>query len=220
MNHIKELLALAPFVALAIAVTYLHGYWGTFGILALPYLSFQELLTYSAVPLFGFILAGLAGMVFGVLNQLANHGKQRNKWTLILENLAIITFCGVLIYFDVPEKWLFPPLVIFGFIALRILGIPAVQSARDSSPHVVLLPIVAVFLLIGSFGYGRAQAERLVRIKEPNITLSLDTGIEAGKLIGKLGTHYFFINSANHLTVLPERVMRRIEYNKEYKSGG
>lgn len=220
MKRITDLLAIAPFAGLVIAVTYLQGYWGRFEVLAFPYLGFQELLAYSAAPLFGFILFGLGGMALAVLNHLGAQRQPRSRWKIILENVIVVSFCSVLIYLDVPEKWLFPPLVLFWFVAGRVLDIPAVSSARESSPNVVLSLLVSGFLLVGSFGYGRSQAERLVHTKEPNVALYLDAGTETGKLIGRLGTHYFFLNSANRVTVLPEQVLKRIEYTKEQKSGG
>jgi len=119
MDHAKELLAIAPFVALAIAISYLQGYWGPFEILAFPYLSFQELLAYSAPPLFGFIFFALLGLLFSAVNHVANRGQKKNKTLNRLEDLVVIVFCGVLVYLDRPEKWLFPPLaaVILPFLA-------------------------------------------------------------------------------------------------------
>ncbi len=219
MDRVKEILAVAPFVALAIAISYLQGYWGTFEVLAFPYLSFQELLAYSAAPLFGFVLFVLAGVLFGVVNSISRRGKGKNKWIVRTEDAGMICIVILLIYLDMPEKWLFAPLVVFGLVLPHLLRMQVFVVAQQTNPRLVLSTLLMVLLLFGSFGYGRTQAERLIQRSEPNVQLNIDSRNEVGKLIGKLGTYYFFLSSAGKVNVLPEQSIKRIEYRKELKHG-
>ena len=219
MERAKEILALAPFIAIAIAISYLQGYWGAFEILAFPYLSFQELLAYSTAPLFGFVFFSLVGALLGVISSIAQRGQAKNKWVVRFENAGFLSICALLIYLDLPEKWLVAPIVAFVLIVPDVLRISAFESARQTNPHLVLSALLIVFLLLESFGYGRTQAERLIQKAEPNVQLTLESGTETGKLIGKLGSYYFFLNASSKVNVLPEQSIKRIEYRKELKRG-
>ena len=53
MERTKLLVSVAPVVALVVAVAYLYGYWGYYGLLVFPYLSLNEILGYAAAPFFG-----------------------------------------------------------------------------------------------------------------------------------------------------------------------
>lgn len=217
MDRAKELLALAPFVALVIAITYLQGYWGVFGILPFPYLSFQELLAYSAAPLFGFLFFVISGALFGVLSAVVRREEEKRRWVAILENSIALLFCGTLIYFDVPDKWLFTPLIIVGLCVPPIFRLPALQAVKDTRPQTAISVLVMLFLVAGSFGYGRSKAVTLVRAKEPNIHLTVGSNAEEGKLIGKLGAYYFVVNSSERVTVIPEQTITRIEYRNDLR---
>jgi len=107
-----------------------------------------------------------------------------------------------------------------GLITSPVLRLPAIQAARENNPHLVLSAFVMMFLLLGSFGYGRVQAEHLIRDKELNAQITLEAGVESGKLLGKLGSHYFLLNASNRVSVFPEQSIKRIEYRKEHKSSG
>lgn len=219
MERTKEILALAPFIALAIAITYLHGYWSFFDILAFPYLSFQELLAYSTAPLFGFVFFSLLGVIFGVVNSLARRGKEKSRWIVGVEDAGILMIGALLIYLDDPMRWIFIPVIGFGLVVPHLLRTPALESFRQTNPNLVLSSLLVVFLLLGSFGYGRTQAERLLKSTEPNAQVFIETHSEIGKLLGKLGAYYFFLDASRKVNILPESSVKRIEYRKELKHG-
>ncbi len=189
-----------------------------YGTLAFPYLSFQELLTYSVVPLFGFAIFSLTGMLFGVINNIANRCQERKKWPFILENFILISICALIIYQDLPERWVIVPMVTFILVIPHILNTSALESARQTNPHLLLSVLLIVFLSLGSFGYGRTQAEHLIRKTEPNTQLTLESGTESGRLIGKLGAYYFFLSTSSRVNVLSEQSIKRIEYLKKLKA--
>jgi hypothetical protein len=212
MNRTKEFLTLAPFAALAIAVVYLQGYWGRFDVLAFPYLSFQELLAYSTVPLFGYLFFGLVGVALGLLDS----RKSQNKWSMRITTLLFVILCATLIYFDRPEKWLIAPMVAFGLIAHPLLKNPRMSLLIDKDPVLFLVSFVMCLILIGIFGWGRSEAAKVIKTEEPNVRLILDSNTETGKLLGKLGSYYFLLNASNAVIQLPEKAIQRIEYIKKH----
>src|ERR1700690_1066847 len=127
MERLKILLAIAPFAALVIGITYLQGYWGYFGVIVIPYLSFNEILGYAAVPLFGYIFATMFWVLMSdVLDNSPNRSKineanaetvkDSGKFGKYRESVFIILYmilCGLLIYVDNASKWIFVPLVAF-----------------------------------------------------------------------------------------------------------
>ncbi|MFZ2990416.1 hypothetical protein [Ideonella sp.] len=114
MDRLKSIIVVAPFFALAVAVAFIHGYWGAFGVLAFPYLSFQELVAYSAAPVFGFLLFAGAGMMLGAINATASSRSPRSKWLDRLQDIFLVALAAVLVYQKAPYRWVFAPLVVFG----------------------------------------------------------------------------------------------------------
>ena len=213
MDRTKEYLTLAPFAALAIAVAYLQGYWGRFEVLAFPYLSFQELLAYSTVPFFGFLLFCIVGVFIGVLDS----DKPTNKWRIRLWTSLFVIVSAAMIYFNRPEKWFVVPMILIALVGPRIMRHPKIRAVRDKSPVLVLVLYLMVILLIGTFGWGKTEADRRIKDESHSVRLTLDSGTETGKLLGKLGGYYFLLNASNSVVQLPEKAIQRIEYIKKHE---
>lgn len=68
-------------------------------------------------------------------------------------------------------------------------------------------------MLVGSFGYGRSLAEQLQQSMDANACITWDSGAsEEVKLIGRLGTHYFYLDGAGLVNVRAEQYVKRIKY--------
>lgn len=214
MERTKYLVALAPFIALALASTFLQGYWGTFGVFPFPYLSFQELLTYSAAPFFGFILFFLIGWAARSLDDKPHSHHQRSHWPQALIGILLIIFCGALLYFDQPEKWLYTPMVAIGLVSFAIRNTSPLRAAQANNPTIILAAWLMIFASAGAYGYGRMSAERIVQLAEPNAMLTIESRTDPVQLIGKLGTYYFFLDKTKRLNVVPEQSVKRIKYQK------
>jgi hypothetical protein len=209
MNKLKEILTLSPFIGLAIAISYLQGYWGAFDILAIPYLSFQELLSYSTAPLFGFVVVSTVGAVLGGIS---SRKGTKPRWISISEDIGIFLIAALLIYLDRPEKWLFLSVGVMIFCVTYFREIPALNTAAETHPQAVLIAFVIIFLLTGSFGYGRTKAEQ-VKVDTPlNVSILSEIGNAEGKMLGKLGSYYFYLDRYNKVQIMPERLIKRIQY--------
>jgi len=222
MDRIKTILALAPFVAIAIAITFLQGYWGTFGILAFPYLSLQELIAYSAAPLFGFIIFVIFGISLGVISAIESESKinqrsSKNKWLQRVEDISLLLIVIIVIVYDRPEKWLLVPFMIMLKLLPITLDLQFIKRGIQANAALTLSAVVMVFLLICSLGYGRMNAEKLIRLAEPNASITFESKTESGKFIGKLGGYYFLLATAGRVHIYPENEIKKIEYLETIK---
>jgi len=213
-ERIKLLLTLAPIVALVVAVAYLQGYWGYFNIMVFPYLSFNEMLAYSAVPLFGFLLTTVLGMLWGFLNAETRTARQTNIIREVLDALILGGLCVSLIYFDRPEKWWIVPIAILGFIIPYFIGMPQVRDRIKEAPSAYIAFIIALFLISGTFGWGRSVAQRLLQTKEPNVQVMIDNNQIKARLLGKVNNYYFLLGDDGKITQYPESAVKRITYEK------
>jgi hypothetical protein len=219
MERTKLLLTLAPVVALVVAVAYLQGYWGYYGILVFPYLSFNEILAYSAAPLFGFVLASSLGIFFGILNATTQPPRPTNIVHEVVEVLLLGSLCVSLVYLDRPEKWYVVPLAALGFMVPYLVGKPWVRDRIKEAPSAYLAGIIAVFLVSGTFGWGRSEAQRLAQTKTPSVQALVDGNLVNARLLGKINAYYFFLGSDGKVTQYQESTVKRITYEKLFPGG-
>ncbi|MGB9148879.1 MAG: hypothetical protein WCB36_01380 [Burkholderiales bacterium] len=216
MENSKTFLAIAPIVALVVAVAFLHGYWSFYDILIFPYLTFSEIVAYAAAPLFGFLVFIAIGMFFGVVSALTKDRKPISKVREVLEFLVAGAIIFLLIYFGLPEKWLFVPLVVFALISLHFLDNNFIRQHFKASPRVYLLVLLAIYFVIGSFGYGRYQAEKLRQNKVANVQVNIEGNLANTRLLGKINGYYFFLDMDGRVNQYPETSIKQITYQKLY----
>lgn len=220
MERLKDLLVVAPFMALAVAVTYLQGYWGAFDVLPFPYLSFQELLAYSAAPIFGFLFFAGIGILAGALNATTSGYRRPAKWAEWFQDAVFVAVAVLLIYLEIPYRWIFAPLVLMGAILPSLFRSEPLQKLKETHPATPLVAVVMIFMLVGSFGYGRSRAEELQQTILPNARVTWDSGAdEEIKMIGRLGGHYFYLDGAGQVNVRGEQYLKRIQYIRAKKGG-
>jgi hypothetical protein len=217
MDRAKSLLTLAPLVALGLATTFLQGYWGSFEILPFPYLTLQELLAYSAVPFFGFVFFFLVGWATRAVEDASPPTHRRSRWVGALVVVLFVTYCGALLYTGLPEQWLYIPLLVAGLTFSSLRRTRAFKDAHAADPTAVLAASFMLFALVGSYGYGRMSAERLIQSGKPNAVLTIESSTDPVRLVGKLGTYYFFLDQADRLNVAPEQSVKRITYMREHR---
>jgi H+/Cl- antiporter ClcA len=214
MERTKLLFTVAPIVALVVAVAYLQGYWGYYKLLVFPYLSFNEILAYSAAPLFGFIVSYAGGVLVGVLNALDRPAKPTRPIRDLIDAVIGGTFCVVLVYFDQPEKWFVVPVVTMTLVANHLLESASVRDRIRSSPTVWLSGFLAATFIAGSFGWGRSEAQRLSREKVPNVEIQVEAEVLKLRFLGRLSTHYFFLDDSGNVVQYPESAVKKLVYRK------
>lgn len=220
MERIKQLLSVAPVVALVVAIAYLQGYWGYYKILVFPYLSFNEMLAYAAAPLFGFLLTSSIGMFLGALNSTMKPARTFSVVREAVEVVLLGSLCVVLVYLDRPEKLLITPLVVLGLASSHMLDIQWVRERVKNSPNTYLAVLVAVFFVFGSFGWGRSEAQSLAQAKTPTVQVLIEGEVLSTRLLGKINAYYFFLNTEGKVSQYPESAIKRIVYEKSFPGGG
>lgn len=220
MDRIKQLLSVAPVVALVVAIAYLQGYWGYYKILVFPYLSFNEMLAYAAAPLFGFLLISSLGMFLGVLKATTKPSQTFSTVREVIEIVLLGSLCVVLVYLDRPEKWLIVPLVVLGFSSSYMLDIQWVRERVKESPNIYFVVLIAVYFVFASFGLGRSEAQSLAQSKTPTVQVLIEGDVINTRLLGKINAYYFFLNAEGKVSQYPEAAIKRIVYEKSFPSGG
>ncbi|MDO8990587.1 MAG: hypothetical protein Q7U91_13255 [Sideroxyarcus sp.] len=219
MENSKSIFAIAPIVALIVAVAYLQGYWGYYDLLIFPYLSFNEMVAYAAAPLFGFLFAFFVGMLFGTINAFNAFSKDRKVSSKLRDWLDLLAFAAIsalLLYFNRPEKWVFVPLGLTFLLTLHVLENEFLRVQIKESPKQFVIILITTYLLCGSFGFGRMKAQALAQGKEPNIQATVDGTPIRTRLIGKIDSFYFFLGMDGKVSQHPESAIKLIVYEKSF----
>lgn len=120
-------------------------------------------------------------------------------------------FCVVLFYKDIPEKWLFAPLLISALLSEILFRANFLKNPAINRNWVALSAFAIVMLAI-SFGYGRTRALHAVRDSHAAVRISFEGGTEEGILLGRLGAEYFFLNESSHVSILSVASVKRIDF--------
>jgi hypothetical protein len=222
MERAKLLLTLAPFVAVVFSVAYLQGYWGYFDILVFPYLSLSEIIAYSAVPLFGFIVFSIVGTFLGVLHttSMVSGPLQQppgfRKFFQLMVDLQAVVLCVLVVILDRPIKWVVLPLVAIGLAFRLAARFEWADGRMRAAPMVSIVGWAALFFVSGTFGWGRFKAINIAQTTAPNIQAKLDDGTVTARLLGKVNTYYFFLGDDGRVTQYPESAVRQITYLESF----
>ncbi|KAF5052763.1 hypothetical protein DSECCO2_405480 [anaerobic digester metagenome] len=123
--------------------------------------------------------------------------------------LAILLVC-----LEIPIRWFISPIVLTGILSSYFLNSKLAQYFENKQKNLPQLAILSLFILIGSFGYGRSEAEDLLIKKDSTaeITFSTNSKIKA-KIIGKLGNHYFYLDDENFVNETKESNITYIKHS-------
>ncbi|MFC1719564.1 hypothetical protein ACFL00_00305 [Pseudomonadota bacterium] len=220
-DRIKQFLMVAPMAALVVAVAYLQGYWGYFGILIFPYLSFAEVVAYSAAPMFGFFALFIFGGLFGAadgINRADRPKTTRLKIWKVFEATLVLLLCVVIVYLDRPEQWLIVPLGVLGVFGPRLIDILYMEGRFLPTPTHAVVVFFALVLVVGSFGWGRYQAEKLVQKNSSDVSVAIDREKQDLKFVGKAGSYFFFLEENGILLQYPDDSISVIAFDVNDKN--
>lgn len=223
-EKIPNLFPIVTSYAIAVSLLYLFGYWSSFDINILEYVSFQDVLKLGIYPvLIGAIVTVSAILPRAILFQddikrvepqkvffLVN--RRFARWSSLI---ALIAAPFSLVVFHNPERW-----TVFGLLLsyLAILTIEDVKILSPLIPNFVLRKIVvsaAILLLINSFTTAKISAHSVLfgknvklistqLFKEKGTELFEAKGMLSGqdtlKYIGAAGDYFFFLSMDNKKT--------------------
>ena len=122
----------------------------------------------------------------------------------------------MLIYFDRPQKWLFVPLIVIGLVSIHAMDIESIRARIKVSPGSYLAVFITIFMVCGSFGYGRSQAQGLAQNKAANVHVTIESNLLKTRLLGKISSYYFFLGMDGKISQYPESSVKLIVYEKTF----
>lgn len=176
MSSIKlqKIITLLPPYSLIVSLLYLFGFWGTFNIDVLEYISLSDViksalypLTYSSI----FIVLGVAiGNVFNtslVKAMPVGDGQylpiaKYIRWLFRLLELILVILALYVIFFEVGNTRWHTVAVLLSFTLVRIVvnadfASECIKNKQERDFIVIILSII----LLNSYGWGAKQAERV-----------------------------------------------------------
>jgi hypothetical protein len=216
--ELKELLAtVVPYLA-AVAAAYLFGYWGTFNINILEFVSLADLAKLSIYPLLASLVFFLAGVLISQILVSPNVtpgggantivGRIGKKYWCLFLGLIVIAICMIAIYGPEPRKWL----VVTALISLFSVPLSHLEFlvVRLPNPRTRLTMLTFALLLPGiAFGFGKQEAfsiksgspYQVVDVKRSNLPLTED-GKNPVAYLGFVGGTYIFYETKTGQVVL------------------
>jgi hypothetical protein len=217
---IKILSFLTPY-AILICTIYLFGYWSSFGINILEFVSLSDIIKLGIYPL----IVGTSAFIIGSLSGLIRPGhsyqgrekeiatvKGIHKHTKIIIILMLIAATVILYLFSSPDFWYVSS---FAVTLILILTIKDIKMLEPIIPNPIVGSIVlaiGIGLLPMSFGVGKINAHivlngksgKVVNTKifkdhgtEPYKSKGLIEGQDTLKFIGAAGDYFFLITLDN-----------------------
>lgn len=213
-------MAWAPLAALAIAVTYLHGYWKVFGIFPLPYLSVQQMLSYAAIPFFGNLIAVGVGYFLSWIGpqrevQYGPDGRRAVGW---VDVMTVVLFgAGVIaLFFDVPGAVLLTVVGGSGAACFQLIDRKSFWERIHGRERLAFLLMGAIVFAAMSWAQGREDAHWVRRLEEPDAVVLIAGSTEEVRWIGTLGDRVFYLNGERRVIMRPTSEVQRVMWKKTY----
>ncbi len=200
-------------VAFTIGLLYAWGYWSSFGINILEFLSVADVVRVTAYPLAASVLMLSLGAAVGEPLQepvkppgrVIRFATRHHGWLLVVYVLFTIVVVGL----PSAKKWYYLPI---------LLGVPVYLFLKPRGFLTSLIPherarAVVIFLLavlpFASFGFGRVRAAALLN-GEPvspfmrvDVSASAVPGLQAGaKFLGLADGYAFFLTQDRQVTIV------------------
>lgn len=222
MERIKIVLAIAPLGALALAVTYLLGYWQAFDIFPLPYLSFPQILSYSAIPFFGIVLSMLFGyscskfetLIFS-LNEEDLHREGNYRDLIVFIFLASGAF---LLFYGIPAGWFNVTVGLLILVPNRLMRHDSIKNLVKGKERYVEYAWFVMLVLIFTWVYGRITARHIGFEVKPDAVCVISGQSESVWWVGSLGDQAFFLDKNRQINMIPISDINRVKWLKTYES--
>jgi hypothetical protein len=206
---------------ITVGILYLWGYWSSFNVNILEYLSLTDVIRWTAYPIataFGFLAIGallgeyLVGQGFFPVGAGRNSrtGKFLGRFSVLLAILYVVVLVALALS-NAPNKWrllsllLATPIYLFAKNHGLLLGLIPNDSAR--SVVIFLLALLPTF----AYGQGRLEAEQIMDGRKFDYALSpidqVSSPADANpnqkmRYLGHAGDFFFFLNPASHVLVI------------------
>ncbi len=208
VNNYSKAVYLATPYAFAISLAYLFGYWSTFDINILEYVSFADVIKLSLYPLVASLLFSVFGMIYGSLKPGSvkeakrESGKNTRACILLLILLGII-----LIALDRYNLWFIGAYVFFLLLINLIYKEDvSIDELFPNYPQKVKSTIINILISLPLLAYasGKIDGKHIIigyKTRFVNASIlkenKLLTAKEKLKFLGLAGDYIFFLSEDN-----------------------
>jgi hypothetical protein len=235
-ERVSTYLYLSSLYFVTVGILYLWGYWRTFDLNILEYLSLADILKSTAYPIASAFIFFLIGVMLG--SHLPQRGLQpgdgkNTRIGKILKRLspflAAVYAVGVYILlfsFDSPQKWNYLPMLIAIPVALLVNNNGLFESPIPPSKYRMPIILLIIALPIYSFGYGALNAAKIVDGKEYKYVVSQVDGINISndadasqrlRFLGQAGDFLFLLHPAKNTLIIMKYEQAKILQLKRIK---
>lgn len=164
---IKEVIALTIPYLITVAICYLFGYWGSFNINVLEYISFADVAKLAIFPLIASLVFSFAGILLvqvvlvpdfpvggGNSTKIGTFGLKHWRWLISL--LIFITII-VITYGNEPQKWFLVAMLI-SMLSTHLTHIEWIKQIIPNPQIRATTLFLILFLPTTSFAYGKQKA--------------------------------------------------------------
>lgn len=236
-ERVSTYLYLSSLYFVTVGIFYLWGYWRTFDLNILEYLSLADILKSTAYPIASaFIFFLIGAMIGGHLprsglqpgeGKNTRIGKLLNRLSPFLTAVYLLGIYILLFDFDSPQKWNYLPMLIALPVALFVNNNGLFESQIPSSNYRMTIILLIVALPIYSFGYGALNAAKIVDGKEYKYVVSQVDGINISddadpsqrlRFLGQAGDFLFLLHPVKNTLIVMKYEQAKILQLKRIKS--
>jgi hypothetical protein len=236
-ERVSTYLYICSLYFVTVGVLYLWGYWATFNVNILEYLSLADILKSTAYPVASAFIFTALGLIFGeffgvrhVLPPGGGRDTTEGKWLNKYVRLLVIVYvlgCMALLIFGPVNKWLVLPVLVtlpVSFLANE-RGLFASLIPHDRARSLVIF--LLVWLLSFAYGLGRLEATDVLEGKDYKYVTSQIEGIALSndispdqrlRLLGHAGDFLFLLNPSNSTLIIMKFDQAKILQIKEFKA--
>jgi hypothetical protein len=210
--------------ALVTSLFYLFGYWSSFQINILEYVSLPDVIKLATYPLVIGALLSLVGFYVNVMTFTSFTADPKKAFVLVPSKYAkwinwIVLFLilGILVFYRTGSWYVTVGLMLAFLVSFNFLGSERLKSLipHPSARKVILFSVSVV--LFTSYGRGKENAELILNgkryktvstslFKEKGTTVFTDKklleGLDKLKYVGTTGDYFFFISMDNSRTFI------------------
>jgi len=225
--ELKEILSicitLGTLYCVSISVLYLWGYWGSFGISILNFLTLGDIVKLSAERLFSILLFSIIGYLFSFVSIkdveelckedikiLSKLGRYIDRSFYFLFILFLTGGAYYIIFGSVEQRWNAIPFVFF-FLFVKFFSkeIPFITRFFKNSHLVFVLLALSVYIPLDSYGKGIIDANKIINEKEykyiyeKSINKSIDNkNVGRLKYLGYANSFIFLLSEDNKAIII------------------
>ena len=165
-NNYSKVVYLGTPYAFAISLAYLFGYWSTFDINILEYISFSEVIKLSLYPLVASLLFFVLGLLYGGLKaaESIEIKKDKNNGHRRLINLVLIFCAIILILLDRCYVWLIVAYLCSFLLCIILDNDIWFEAIFPNFPPKLKSAVqnILIFLPFLAFAYGKIDGEHII----------------------------------------------------------